>query len=219
MKRLLTVPILTVFLAGVNLFAQTPSDGIVVPAGATAKLALRSAISSKLNEPGDRIKAVLEEEVLDPDGLVVIPTGTEFIGRITQMQAARRMQREASMTIVFESMWMPYGVEKISTVVTAIDDYAGDNKLKAKTGEGKVEGGRSVTRTGRNMATGGTVGGLLGIAGTISGGGYKPIPIGLDIGIVGGVLVTKGNEIRLGPETTLRIRFERPVTLPEQFVK
>ncbi len=55
------------------------------------------------------------------DGRVAIPRGTEFMGRITQVQAAKRPQREATLTVVFETMRMPYGVEKIATVVTAID--------------------------------------------------------------------------------------------------
>jgi len=32
--------------------------------------------------------------------------------------------------------------------------------------------------------------------------------------VLGGVLVTKGNDIKLEPGTILRIKFERAVTLP-----
>ncbi len=211
MKRLTTITLFITLLASAHLAAQAQMQ---IAQGATAKLALRTPISSKLNEAGDRIKAVLEEELLDEEGRVVIPAGAEFTGRITQIQAARRLQREASITIVFEAMRLSHGVEKIYAVVTAIDDYAEDNKLGAKGDENKIEGGRSAKRTGRNMSTGGTVGGLLGLVGRISGGGRKSIPIGLDLGIGAGILVTKGNEIRLGPETILRIRFDRAVTLP-----
>ena len=33
-------------------------------------------------------------------------------------------------------------------------------------------------------------------------------------GVIGGVLMTKGNDIRLNPGTILRIRFERELVLP-----
>ncbi|MGH9839553.1 MAG: hypothetical protein ACREEM_12300 [Blastocatellia bacterium] len=219
MKRLLTALTLTVLLASANSLAQTLEQRLVVPAGATARLALRTLINSKISEAGDRVKAVLDEDVLDADGRVAIPAGTEFIGRITQVKEARRLHRQGSMTIVFETMRMPHGAEKISAVVTSIYDYATDRKLKARNGQGKVEGGRSATRLGRNAATGGAVGGLLGFVALISRAGYNSFPIGLDSGIFLGGVLTKGNEVRLGDETILRIRFEQAVSLPEPVVK
>jgi hypothetical protein len=219
MKRLLTALTLTALLTSANFLAQTPGEGIVVPAGATAKLALRTPISSKLSEAGDRVKAVLDEEVLDADGRVAIPAGTEFIGRVTQVREARRLHRQGSMTIVFDIMRMSHGVEKISAVVTAIYDYASDSKLTAKNAQGKVEGGRSARRLGRNASTGAGVGGLLGLVGIVSRAGYNSFPIGLDTGIFLGGVLTKGNEVRLGDETILRIRFESPITLPAPMTK
>ena len=115
------------------------------------------------------------------------------------------------MTIVFEKMRLSSGIETISTVVTGIVDYSNDRKLRAKNDKGKVDGGRSGERTLNNMARGATIGGLLGLAGSLSGGGYRSFHVGLDIGIISGVLFTKGTEIRLGPETILRIRFVRAV--------
>jgi hypothetical protein len=217
MKKLLTALVGTVLLAGANSQAQTPEQRLVVPAGEQARLALRTPLSSKLNEAGDRVKAVLDEEVLDAEGRVAIPAGTEFIGRVTQAKGARRLHRQGSMTIVFDTMRMAHGVEKISTVVTSIYDYASDRKLHAD--RGKVEGGRSATRTGRNMVTGGVVGGALGFVGIISRFGYNSLPIGTDSGIILGIGLTKGNEVRLGDETILRIRFEQAVTLPGPVTK
>jgi hypothetical protein len=145
---------------------------------------------------------------------VAIPRGTEFIGRVTQVQAAKRPQKEATMTVVFETMRMSYGEEKVSTIITAIDDYANDNKMKSKDDEGKVGAGRSGERTARNAGIGGGLGSLGGIIIGAAGGGLGGLAGGVGAGVLGGVLMTKGNDIKLEPGTILRIKFERPVTLP-----
>jgi hypothetical protein len=137
-----------------------------------------------------------------------------FIGRVTQVQAAKRPQKQATMTVVFDTMRMPYGAEKVSVSILAIDDYANDSKLKSKDDEGKVGGGRSGERTARNAGIGGGLGSLGGIIAAGAGGGLGGLAGGIGAGVLGGVLMTKGNDIKLEPGTIMRIKFERPVTLP-----
>ncbi|MBI1762537.1 MAG: hypothetical protein HYR56_13975 [Acidobacteria bacterium] len=195
---------------------ETKSDeantthNITISEGTTARISLQSQLSSKISEVGDEVIGVLYESVRSSDGRVAIPRGTEFIGRVTQVQAAKRPQRQATITITFEQMRMSYGVEKVSTIVTAIDDYANDEKYKSKDEEGKVGGGHSGGRTGRNAGTMGGIGGAIG--GAI--GGLGGVLGGAGVGALGGVLMSKGNDIKLAPGTVLRVRFERPVSLP-----
>jgi hypothetical protein len=199
--------------------SQTNSDkqnanNIVIPEGTNARLSLQSQLSSKLSEVGDEVIGVLYESVRSSDGRVAIPRGTEFIGRVTQVQAAKRPQRQASLTVVFEQMRMSFGVEKVATVVTAIDDYGNDEKYKSKDDEGKVGAGRSGGRTAKNAGIGGGLGSLGGILIGAAGGGIGAIAGAIGVGAAGGVLMTKGNDLRLAPGTVLRIKFERPVNLP-----
>lgn len=196
--------------------AQEPpkATNIIVPEGASARLSLQTQLSSKLSEVGDQVTAVLYEAVRSEDGRVAIPRGTEFIGRVTQVQAAKRPQKQATMTVVFDTMRLSYGVEKISTVVTAIDDYGNDEKLKSKNDEGKVGGGRSGGRTAENAGKGAGIGGIGGLIVVAAGGGIGGLAGAVGAGAVGGVLLSKGNDIKLAPGTILRIRFERPITLP-----
>ncbi len=191
--------------------AQSPStNDAVLAEGTAAKLSLQTALSSKLTEVGDQVIATLYEPVRNAEGRIVIPRGTEFIGRVTQVQAAKRPQKQATMTITFDTMRLAYGVEKVSTTITAIDDYANDEKLKAKDGEGKVGAGRSA----RNAGTGAGIGGLGGVLIGAAGGGLGGVLAGTGAGALGGVLMTKGNDIKLQPGTILRIRFERAMTIP-----
>jgi hypothetical protein len=223
MKKFLSISLLTIFMISLGMIARaqeekaqeekekSDSGNIIVPEGKLAKLSLQTQLSSKINEVGDEVTAVLYEDVRANDGTIAIQRGTEFFGRVTQVKAAGKAQKEASMTVVFETMRMPYGIEKVSTTITAIDDYANDEKLKAKGEEGQVEGGRSGRRTTRNAGYGGGLGALGGI---LLGGGLGTIAGAIGVGAAGGVLMTKGNDIKLAPGTILRIRFEREVKVP-----
>ncbi len=193
---------------------EVRANNLRLEQGSTAKLSLQTRLSSKISEVNDEVIAVLYEAVRTADGRVAIPRGTEFIGRVTQVQAAKRPQKQATMTIVFETMRMSYGEEKISTVVTAIDDYANDEKMRAKDDEGKVGGGRSGGRTARNAGLGGGLGSLGGLIIGAAGGGIGAAAGAIGVGAAGGVLMTKGNDIKLAEGTILRIRFERDVELP-----
>ena len=194
--------------------AVAKDGNIIVAQGSSARLSLQTQLSSKINEVGDEVTAVLYEAVRGSDGRIAIPRGTEFIGRVTQVQAAKRPQKEATMTIVFETMRMSFGTEKISTVVTAIDDYGNDEKMRAKDDEGKVGAGRNGGRTARNAGLGGGLGGLGGMIIGAAGGGLGGVAGAIGGGVAGGVLMTKGNDIKLQSGTILRIRFEREVKVP-----
>ncbi len=223
MRKLFSITMLVATLLIVSGLAQAQTENtetttnnanIIVAQGATAKLSLQSQLSSKISEVGDEVIAVLYEPVRSADGRIAIPRGTEFIGRVTQVQAAKRPQKEATMTIVFETMRMSYGTEKISTVVTAIDDFANDEKMRSKDDEGKVGGGKSGGRTAKNAGIGGGIGSLGGVIIGAAGGGLGGVIGGVGGGVLGGVLMTKGNDIKLAPGTILRVRFEHEVALP-----
>lgn len=184
-------------------------NNLTVAEGALGKLSLQTSLSTKLNEVGDEVLAVLYEPVRAEDGRVAIPRGTQFFGRVSQVKRAGKGQKESSLKISFETMLMPYGAEKIALTVLAIDDYANDEKYKSKDSEGNVKGGRSGGRTARNAGTGaglGTIGGIFG--------GWTGAAIGAGAGAVAGVLMTKGNDLRLNEGTVLRVRFERELKLP-----
>jgi hypothetical protein len=86
--------------------------------------------------------------------------------------------------------------------------------MQAKDDEGKVGAGRSGSRTARNAGIGGGLGSLGGIIIGAAGGGLGGMAGAAGAGVLGGILMTKGNEIRLNAGTILRIRFEREVVLP-----
>jgi hypothetical protein len=184
-----------------------------------AKIVLQSQLSSKLSEVGDPITAVLYEPVY-VDGQLVMPRGTEFRGRVTSVAAAKRGMKGAQMGIIFERFAMPWGEEPAAVMLTAIDDWTANEKLKAND-EGQVKGDRNGGKAAENVQRGGEIG-AAGAGAVILGGaaaGAGPGILGAGAGAIGGgllagLLLTKGKEVRLQPGAIFRIKFTKPLTLP-----
>jgi len=216
---------LVVMLYG--LYAAIPANaGVVkqltIKAETTARLTLQSEINSKLSEVGNVITATLSEPIY-VDGELVIPRGAEFQGRIVALSRAKRIQRSSSISIDFERVITPSGALPISAHVTAIDDWDHEESLKANN-KGKIKGGHSGGRTIDNMSRGTSLGGSAGFVGALLGGasgasGRHLLGIGgagMAAGMIGGILLTKGNAIRVSQGTVLRIRFQKPAAFPIQ---
>lgn len=212
--KIITLMVILLLTPSVMTRAQS-GDRIEVGQGVTVRLALQTPLSSKLNERGDPVRAVLYDDFLI-DGNLVLNRGTEFLGQITHVKPAGRGQKQAEMAISFDRIKTSYGLEPIATVITAIDDFANDRKLKGNE-EGVVRGGRDGRRTVDNVYRGGTLG-SLGAAAVIliarSGGAATAGGAAIAGGMAAGLLLSKGSEIRLEPGTILRVAFERPITLP-----
>jgi hypothetical protein len=209
--------LLMVFLVVPAVFAQsgvTPSQDssqttMTVPTGTAGKVELQTPVHSKLNEVGDEVSGILVNSI-SVNGVIVLRKGTEVLGQITQITEAKRPQRQASMTIVFDRIITPEGEQEVDIVIKAIDDYVNEDKLEPKD-EGKVQGGRSGGRTVDNAIKGGTLGTIVGIPVIIAAGTPGiAAPLG---GVAAGVILTKGNEIRLSPGTIFRIEFGKPLNV------
>ncbi|HLG15986.1 MAG TPA: hypothetical protein VJH03_15995 [Blastocatellia bacterium] len=181
-----------------------------------ARLVLQSHLSSKLNEPGDTVTAVLYEPIY-VDGLLVLARGTEFHGRVTEVIPAKRPQKTGKITLLFDRLAMPWGEEPVSILITAIDDWDSNQKLTADT-EGKVKGAGNGGKTVENVERGARIGGAgAGIIVLSTGGGPGGLAAGaasLGAGMLGGLLLTKGGEVRVSPGAIFRIKFVKPITLP-----
>lgn len=198
---------------------QGPGD-TTIQSETKARLTLRSQISSKLSEADDVISATLVEPI-HAEGRLVLPRGTEFVGRITRVKPAKRLQRSSHLLIEFERIVTPSGEVPISAQVTAIDDWDREESIKADS-EGKLKGGHRAEKTIDNMRKGaglGLSGSIVGIAlgGAFGASGRQVLGIGgagAGVGMIAGLVLTKGREISVGPGATLRIKFLKPVTLP-----
>lgn len=204
---------LVIQLSTLTALPQSAQEATIQP-GTQVQLVLKDHLSSKLNEVGDTFAAELKEPAY-ADGQLVLPGGAEFLGRVTQVKPAARREQSSQMTIVFDRVVVPWGEEPVSLLLTAIDDWSKDQKLKADD-EGKVKGGQNGDATLRNVERGGRLG-SLGAASVILLGRGAGLGAGggaIAGGMLGGVLMTKGDDVRLSPGTIFRARFVKPLTLP-----
>jgi len=183
-----------------------------IPTETKAKTILQTRLSSKLSEAGDPVTAVLEEPIY-VDGQLVLPRGTEFRGRVTQVTPAKRGQKSGSIAIAFERVSMSWGDEPVSVVVTSVDDWDKNEKLNADS-EGKVKGGHRGDATARNVERGGGIGGAGAGVIVLSGGGLGAGAGALGGGLLAGLLLTKGGEVVVAPGAIFRVKFVKPLTLP-----
>ncbi|MBI3650815.1 MAG: hypothetical protein HY231_07170 [Acidobacteria bacterium] len=213
MKRLLVAGMFfaTMLVPAFSLHAQSAREA-TIEAETKFKVTLQSQLSSKLSEVGDPVTATIDEPLL-VNGEVVIARGTEIRGRVAEVKAAGRPHKEGKMSIIFERIAMPWGEEPITVVLTSVDDWNSDQKLKAND-EGKVSGGKRGEKTVDNMVRGGQLGGATAGIILLSGGGGAASAGALGGGILGGVLLTKGSEVRLQPGAQFRLKFIKPLTLP-----
>jgi type IV secretory pathway VirB10-like protein len=123
MRRSVSAVILSSLLClGAAAAIPQASREATIEAETRARIILQTEISSKLNEAGDKISAVLDEPVY-ANGEIVMPRGTEFIGRITQAMPAGRGQKNGQISIIFEQIRMSWGAVPVAVMLTAIDDW------------------------------------------------------------------------------------------------
>src|SRR5262245_33755832 len=108
-------------IAAIPAHAQTRREA-PTEIGTKARFVLQSRLSSKLNEVGDPVIATLSEPI-SVNGLVVMPRDAEFHGRVTTVKPAGRPHKSSQMSIIFEKVMTPWGEERVTVVITAIDDW------------------------------------------------------------------------------------------------
>jgi hypothetical protein len=211
-KSFCYVVIFTLMVLGAMPVLSQAAREATIEAETKAKVVLQSRLSSKLSEPGDPITAVLEEP-LSVNGQIVLPRGTEFVGRVTQVTPAKRGQKGGSIAIAFERIALSWGEEAVSVVVTSVDDWDKNEKLNADS-EGRVKGGHHGDETARNVERGGAIGGAGAGVVILSGGALGAGAASLGGGLLAGLLLTKGGEVVVNPGAIFRVKFVKPVTLP-----
>lgn len=203
-------------------FAQVKDGETIIPAGTELQLALLDPVSSKLNEPGDEIRAVVRRDVI-VDGRRLLREGTEVIGRVTLAQPAKRPLKGGRLHITFERIRLEGEEQKIATIMKSASDFSRDEKVKSD-GEGTLQGGKDGGKAMDNALRGVMLGGagatiaiLAGVAtsdnGGIGAGGAIAGASMIGGGAVAGVFMTKGKEVRLDQGAIIRLKLATPISL------
>ncbi|MCI0336815.1 MAG: hypothetical protein L0226_04520 [Acidobacteria bacterium] len=204
-------------------YGQSREQGAFIPEGTEIQLTLKEPLSSKLNEPGDEVIATLRRDIVI-DGYKLLREGTEFIGRVTLAQPAGRPFKGGQLHITFERVRIDGSEQKLYAAVKSASDFTRDEKVKGDS-EGTLKGG---TDGGKILTNVGTAAGIGGIGASIiilssikdgprgggisSGGGAAGAAV-LGGSAAAGVILTKGKEVRLDPNTIIRLKLEKALVV------
>ncbi|MEO7143601.1 MAG: hypothetical protein ABI165_08880 [Bryobacteraceae bacterium] len=173
--------------------AQSPGT-LTIPAGTLISVRLSEPLSSDHNQPGDGFTAILQQPLV-ADGLVVARRGEMVIGRVTEAQKAGRVKGVSRLGIELGELTLVDGHQ--AAIQTALLEHAGSTSF-----------GRDATGIGATTATGAAIGAA--VNGGVGAG------VGAAAGLVAsvaGVMLTRGRQTVIYPETLLAFRLTAPVTV------
>jgi hypothetical protein len=180
-----------------------------VPSGKRIRVRMNETISSKTARVGDRFTVTVTEPVYSTNGVVVIPTGSELVGRVDSVKASRKGGNVGEIDASFIQVVLPNGAKRaINGSLTELT--SNDAKSDA---EGTASGDRTSHRKVKFIGGGAGGGALLGAAV----GGGKGALIGGILGGVGGLIAerqTKGEEAEVKAGTEFGVYLNRAVSMP-----
>jgi len=185
------------------------ASDITIPAGTRVPVVLKNTISTKSNHVGDPIYAQSTFPVA-VDDRIVVPAGTYVQGKIISIKPAGRIKGRAEVLIHFTTLIYPSGYTVM--LPGSLENAPGVDKTKMKDKEGTIQAdsgkGERAAKIAVPAAGGGATVGALSTgtrAGTAEGAG-----IGAALGI-GIAMLMHGNEVKMGPGTTLEVVLQRDV--------
>lgn len=179
-----------------------------VQKGSKLKMTVSSVISSGFHMKGDEFFAEITDDFSTQSG-IVIPSGTVAHGLVTELKDAKRLGRDAYMTIKFDYLITPDNRK--------IPIEAGmTTKRNAAASAAKV-----VLEDTAYTVAGGVIGGILafkilGMGAAVASHGYT-VAGGAGIGAIVGMtasLARKGHEVLIKPGDEIKVNVNESVALP-----
>lgn len=195
--------------AAVTKRAPTPRL-YTVAAGKRIRVRMNDELSSKTARVGERFTVTVREPVYSSNGAVVIPEGSEIVGKVDSVTRAQKKGKPGALDVSFVQVVLPNGTKRaISGSLTELnaDDAKSDN-------EGTARGDRMKHRKVIWYGGGAAGGAILGAAV----GGGKGALVGALLGAGGGFLgerYTKGEEAKVESGTEFTVYLNRAVSLPK----
>lgn len=170
-----------------------PPAVLVLPAGTVITIEATEILSSGTHQPGDNFAAQLHHPLV-VDGWVVARSGQTVVGRIADAKRAGRIKGTAKLLLELEGLVLVDGHQ------TPVETELVENS-------GPTSRGRDVTTVAITTGVGAAVGAVCGGKGAAIG-----AVVGAGVGIAG-VLVTRGDDVEIGPEKLLTFRLMSPLTV------
>jgi hypothetical protein len=172
-----------------------PQPVVALPAGTFIPTLLNDRLDSGVAQVGDRFSMMVKEPV-SLAGVEVLPAGSRIWGYVAEVQKARRPNSPGRLTLKADLIEANGAAVEFDGLVTAEGE--------------RLEGEDSIREDIKEIAVGAGVGGLVG--GLLGGG--KGVIAGILIGGGGTFVATKGEEVRIPPDTALYVELREEVIVP-----
>lgn len=176
--------------------APTPEfRELTLPVGTELAVVLDTAVASDTSRREEPVSAHLAQGVV-AEGTTALPAGSSVTGLVTSAVRSGKVKGRAQLALRFDSVAPKGEAERYDIVTSPVSRTARSTER------------RDAAEIGLPAIGGAVVGGLVG--------GKKGAIIG---GAAGGgagtavVLNQRGEEVRLGPGATFRVRLEKPLTV------
>jgi hypothetical protein len=169
----------------------SPPALLVLPAGTVITIEATEILSSARQLPGENFSAQLHHPLV-VDGWVVARSGQTVVGRIADAKKAGRVKGTSKLLLELEGIVLVDGHQ--ASVETELVENSGP------------------TSHGRDLVTIAITTGVGTAIGSVCGG--KGAAIGAAVGAgagVAGVLLTRGDDVEIGPEKLLTFRLSTPL--------
>jgi type IV secretion system protein VirB10 len=178
---------------------------VVVPAGTVIPITLTSRVSTKDSRDGDGIYGKTTFPITI-NNKIVIPEGSYVRGKISEIRRPGRVKGKGELALNFQTLVLPSGVT--IPIYTSLGGTGGAGERKGEaTVQGESSKGEDAKTVERTTVEGAGIGAIG--ARTVKGAG-----VGGAGGAAAGaaaVLLTRGQDLVLGPGTTLEIVLDRPI--------
>ncbi len=162
-----------------------------IPSGTSVHVRLQDALDTSVNQTGDTFSAIVDKDI-QVDGVVVVPKGSVFEGKLSKVVRSGRVQGRAQMSMQLINLTIGNQKYPVQTDLLAFEAESTKKKDATKVGVGA---------------------GLGAVIGAIAGGG-KGAAIGAAVGAGAGgatVVATRGKELRFEAEHQLTFALNNDV--------
>ena len=164
------------------------------PVGSSVSVRLTETLSSASAQPGSAFHGTLANDITDGAGVVLYPVGCAVTGQVTSVQDAAHFKGSSLLSLTLTSLTYQGNRVPLTT-----DVFSQQGQGRGKNTAEKVGGGAAVGAVLGGIFGGGKGAGIGALAGGALGAGAQA--------------ATKGQEVNLPSETTVRFRLASPVSV------
>jgi hypothetical protein len=97
------------------------SIGGPLPPGSVVHARLITPLTSATTQNGEAVEAVISQPLLDGEGHLILPQGSQLKGTVRQVQPARRMKKNGQLRVAFQQLIPPDGIaEKVEATLEGV---------------------------------------------------------------------------------------------------